>query len=582
MQPNGQPASSTGFETWRSVDAVVAAAENFDGVGFVFTPGDPYCGIDLDGCRDPVTGKAAEWAREIVTLFATYTEVSPSQTGVKLFLRGKLPFDSGKKRPVQADRVCDKDPAVEAYDHGRYFAVTGLRVAGLPHEPQDRQEILDQFCRDWFGETAEATQRSAELSSRLSVIERAGRYLDTIPGAVAGQGGHSVAFKAACCLVLGFGLTPSEALVLLAQWNARCSPPWSEKELRHKIASADKQPGPRGQLRDSDRPESVALPKWTQPGAPSIRQPEAEEERDAPKITTMREESLRYLENLKAGKCGLIDTGLPELDYAIGGGLSKNEMVVVCARPSHGKTAFALQALDAMVWAGKPSAFVTEEMAPVQLGKRTIQFGASTPQEHWLERMEDVLAEVAKHYDRRATCHVVECCGTVARVSEVVRRLVNEHGVEAVAIDYAQLLTGSGRDAYQQITAVCKALRRLANDLPILLYVLCQSSREIEGRKSFIPMMKDIKETGQFEQDADVILFPVWPHRLDAKNPANEYQIHVLKNRNRAINDPCVYCQFDPSRQRIRERTNTEQAKASGNYVKEFDSYNDKIQQEAF
>ena len=569
--------------TWTSADEALANAGRFDGVGFVFSPDDPFCGVDLDGCRDPETGTMAEWAREIVLLFGTYSEVSPSKTGVKLFLRGKSPMDRGRKQELDVPKVCDKQPAIEVYDQGRYFAVTGWTLKGMPDEPQERQEILNTFCAEWFSEEKASAHRASQESSRLSVIERAGRYLDTIPGAVAGQGGHNVAFKAACVLVLGFGLTPPEALVLLAQWNARCEPPWSEKELRHKIASADKQPGARGYLRDSDRPEEYKLPEYSQPTQLAVVRhiPEMVDEQDPPRITTMREASTKYLTALREGKMKLIDTGISELDYAVGGGVSKNEMIVVCARPSHGKTAFALQALDAMVWNGKPAAFVTEEMAPIQLGKRTIQFASRTPQEHWLERFDDVLVEMDEHYDRRATCHVVENCGTVKRVVDVCKRLVEEHGVESVAIDYAQLLNGTGRDAYQQVTQVCKALRKMANELPIVLFVLAQSSREIESRKLFIPMMRDIKETGQFEQDADVILFPVWPHRLDSSKPANEYQVWVLKNRNRPINDPCVNCQFDPSRQRIRERASIERAKADPRYISDFDAFNkDPIQRE--
>ena len=170
MQTNGTAASSTDPMTWTSADEALAHASRFDGVGFVFSADDEFCGIDLDGCRDPVTGKAAEWARDIVKLFGTYAEVSPSQTGVKLFLRGKLPFTSGKKRPVKADKICDKEPAVEVYDRGRYFAVTGLKLAGVPDEPQERQAILNTFCAEWFNEEAEAKTRADHESSRLSVI----------------------------------------------------------------------------------------------------------------------------------------------------------------------------------------------------------------------------------------------------------------------------------------------------------------------------------------------------------------------------------------------------------------------------
>lgn len=88
--------------------------------------------------------------------------------------------------------------------------------------------------------------------------ERARDYLARVPGAVSGQGGHNATFHAACVLVNGFGLSTSEAMPLLMEWNASCCrPPWSEAELRHKLASAEKahHQKPRGHLlSDGSRP----------------------------------------------------------------------------------------------------------------------------------------------------------------------------------------------------------------------------------------------------------------------------------------------------------------------------------------
>jgi hypothetical protein len=74
----------------------------------------------------------------------------------------------------------------------------------------------------------------------LSIIERARRYIAKCPPAISGQGGHNATFHVAAALVNGFGLGQPEALALLEDYNTRCEPPWSEKELRHKIESASK------------------------------------------------------------------------------------------------------------------------------------------------------------------------------------------------------------------------------------------------------------------------------------------------------------------------------------------------------
>jgi hypothetical protein len=100
---------------------------------------------------------------------------------------------------------------------------------------------------------------SATPKARLSVEERAARYVAKLDGATSGAGGHAATFHVACVLVQGFGLSPSAALGILEGFNARCSPPWSHAELMHKLNGAEKAPGlmtkqgvmPRGCLRDA-------------------------------------------------------------------------------------------------------------------------------------------------------------------------------------------------------------------------------------------------------------------------------------------------------------------------------------------
>jgi len=245
FQPNGASASSTDPATWKTIESVIEASERFSGIGFVFTPGDPYCGIDFDACRDIKTGEIAPWAKSWIKELDSYSEISPSGTGVKVWIIGKMPLKTGKKANLPQYKTGDKMPAVEVYDHGRYFAVTGMRCDKLPKEPQERQEVLNRLCAEYFNPD-EMVENAA--NSRLSVIERARRYLDTIPGAVSGAGGHNQTFTAACAMILGFGLTKAEAAVMLSDYNRRCEPKWSERELQHKIDSADKQSGERGHL----------------------------------------------------------------------------------------------------------------------------------------------------------------------------------------------------------------------------------------------------------------------------------------------------------------------------------------------
>lgn len=130
----GRNASTTDSATWGTfAQALDRATKNgLAGVGFVFTDSG-YAGVDLDHCRHPMTGEIDPWALKIIERFATYTEVSPSGTGVHCIVRGKL---AGRGR---------KYGNVEVYDTGRYFTVTGQRVPGTSDAIADGQTALDEL-----------------------------------------------------------------------------------------------------------------------------------------------------------------------------------------------------------------------------------------------------------------------------------------------------------------------------------------------------------------------------------------------------------------------------------------------------
>ncbi len=106
-------ASSTDLTTWRTFEEAVEDVKKGrrDGVGFVFSSGDPFAGVDLDKCRNSETGELEEWAAKVVKHLGGYAEVSPSGTGVHIIVRGKAP---NRKRG-----------RVEAYSSERYFTMTG-------------------------------------------------------------------------------------------------------------------------------------------------------------------------------------------------------------------------------------------------------------------------------------------------------------------------------------------------------------------------------------------------------------------------------------------------------------------------
>jgi len=91
----------------------------------------------------------------------------------------------------------------------------------------------------------------------VNIIERASKYVAAMPAAISGSGGHSACFAVAIALVHGFDLSEDDAWPILMEYNARCEPPWNERELRHKLTSAgalNRHPKTRGHLRGSDEP----------------------------------------------------------------------------------------------------------------------------------------------------------------------------------------------------------------------------------------------------------------------------------------------------------------------------------------
>lgn len=128
----GARARSDDPKTWSALSLAREAmcGKDYDGIGFVFTTTDPFCGVDLDGCLDLETGDVDSWALEIIEKLGSYTEISPSGTGLHVIVRAKLPDGGNRKGQI------------EMYDRGRFFTITGRRMTGTPHLIEERQEQI--------------------------------------------------------------------------------------------------------------------------------------------------------------------------------------------------------------------------------------------------------------------------------------------------------------------------------------------------------------------------------------------------------------------------------------------------------
>lgn len=133
----GGNAQSNNPQTWSSYIGACRAntSRNHNGIGYMFGNDDGLVGTDLDGCRNPITGEIAPWAKEALDRLKSYSEISPSGCGVKVIVRGKI--------AKALKRMIGDHTGVEVYAKGRFFTVTGNRLMEYPDSPQEAQSGLD-------------------------------------------------------------------------------------------------------------------------------------------------------------------------------------------------------------------------------------------------------------------------------------------------------------------------------------------------------------------------------------------------------------------------------------------------------
>lgn len=156
-------ASSTNPQTWRTLPECIAAMEEcpgrYAGVGRVIVAGERLVGVDLDDVRDTKTGALTRRAAEIVRLLDSYCEVSPSGTGVKLWIRAELPR-------------AYKKPGFEVYPHGRYFTLTGWILPQALPSVEERQAELDALLEEEFPEPEQKPRRpyAGSIGERIDLV----------------------------------------------------------------------------------------------------------------------------------------------------------------------------------------------------------------------------------------------------------------------------------------------------------------------------------------------------------------------------------------------------------------------------
>ncbi len=248
----------------------------------------------------------------------------------------------------------------------------------------------------------------------------------------------------------------------------------------------------------------------------------------------------------------LITTGMRNVDASLGGGLGLGEFIIVAGRPSQGKSTTGWHMLDSAAKQGHAGGFVSLEMTELDIMSRHISRLSPIPKDKWadaevaktLHRLvdEDLKAKAPIYFTRggnQSLPVVIECIKDYA-----------QRGAKLIVVDYVQIISERGSD-YERVTKCSRELAKLCRELNIALVVMAQLGRpDSRNRNLVMPRLSDLKNTGQLEQDADVVLAVVWPHQeFPEQYTADQFNVCVLKNRNRGIKRQVVPVRFDPERQ---------------------------------
>lgn len=278
--------------------------------------------------------------------------------------------------------------------------------------------------------------------------------------------------------------------------------------------------------------------------------------KDYTQIDPVLQQVFNNINKAAAQKDGMsgIPTGFEKLDK-ITNGWQKSDLIIIAARPSMGKTAFALSMVKRMAVDYRiPVAVFSLEMSNQQLGMRLLvnvteikgeklRSGQLLPHE-WeqLDMRSRQLSGAPIYLDDTPAL-------TNFELRTKARRLVREYGVKVIMIDYLQLMHAKGlniNSRQEEVAAVSQSLKGLAKELDIPVIALAQLNREGEKREGFDakrPLLSDLRDSGSIEQDADIVCFIHRPeyYRLDKDDHGNDWRgkamFIIAKHRNGSVED---------------------------------------------
>lgn len=256
-----------------------------------------------------------------------------------------------------------------------------------------------------------------------------------------------------------------------------------------------------------------------------------------------------YMDLFDKTKTNLLDLGILGLDGLLGG-IGEDDLMILAARPSTGKTAFAIEIAKSLLIQGKSVAFFSLEMKKRELMNRVIASIANVPH-----------SAVKRHEVEQYSSQIGNAGGIICRWNKLLKvndksnikvsQIRNEctvNPVDVIIVDHIGLITPEEhhRDLREAISEISRNLKILASDLKTPIIVLCQLNREVEKRPNQIPMLADLRESGTIEQDANNVVFLF---KTDRDDENSDIGVSVAKNRNGSLG--VVVKTFDRETQRF-------------------------------
>lgn len=233
-----------------------------------------------------------------------------------------------------------------------------------------------------------------------------------------------------------------------------------------------------------------------------------------------------------------IPTGLPGIDDQVAL-LEKTNMIVLAARPSMGKTALALQIASNIAQHKFSVAFMSLEMGRDQLAERILAMQSGVPLDQ-IKKGDLTTANMRSlhsSYEALKALPLIIHDRNISTVSHVIsraRKLKDEQDIRLLVIDYLQLIgTERASESRQyEVAEVSRRLKLLALEIEIPILCLAQLSRKVEERTDKRPLLSDLRDSGQIEQDCDIAMFMYRRDYYDPNDKPGETQLIIAKNRN--------------------------------------------------